>query len=64
MVESRQEIICELPIEVVQRLRTVATALQAKCEMVRHRAREVRVPGEQGIFSREEVKTDISSVLL
>ena len=64
MVESGEEVISELPIEVVQRLRTVATALQTKCEMVRHRTREVRIPGEQGIFSRVEVKTDISSVLL
>ena len=61
MVESGEEVISELPIEVVQRLRTVATALQTKCEMVRHRAREVRVPGEQEIFSRDRVKKDIST---
>ena len=64
MVESGEEVISELPVEVVQRLRTVATALQTKCEMVRHRAREVGVPGKQGIFLRDKVKTDISSVLL
>ena len=59
MVESGEEVISELPVEVVQRLRTVATALQTKCEMVCNRAREVRVPGEQEIFSRDKVKTDI-----
>ena len=36
VVEGGEEVIGELPVEVVQVLRTVAAALQAKREVVRH----------------------------
>ena len=36
VVEGGEEVIGELPVEVVQVLRTVAAALQAECEVVRH----------------------------
>lgn len=36
VVEGGEEVVSELPVEVVQRLRAVAAALQAKREVVRH----------------------------
>ena len=47
MVEGGEEVVSELSVEVVQRLRAVAAALQAKGEVVRHRAGEVRVPEKE-----------------
>ena len=49
VVEGGEEVIGELPIEVVQVLRTVAAALQAKREVVRHRACEVWVPEKEKV---------------
>ena len=49
VVEGGEEVIGELPVEVVQVLRTVPAALQAECEVVRHRACEVWVPEKKKV---------------
>ena len=50
VVEGGEEVIGELPVEVVQVLWTVAAALQAKREVVRHRACEVWVPETESFW--------------
>ena len=49
VVEGGEEVIGELPVEVVQVLRTVPAALQAEREVVRHRACEVWVPEKEKV---------------
>ena len=50
VVEGGEEVIGELPVEIVEALGTVSTAFQAKGEVVRHGACEVGVP-EKGKVS-------------
>ena len=49
VVEGGEEVVGELPVEVVQVFRAIPAALQTKCEVVRHRACEVWVPGKEKV---------------
>ena len=49
MVEGGEEVVGELPVEVVQVFRAIPAALQTKCEVVRHRACEVWVPEKEKV---------------
>ena len=50
VVEGGEEVVGELPVEVVQVFRAIPAALQTKCEVVRHRACEVWVPERRESF--------------